>query len=278
MANNELVWSLPDGSYISKERYDIIRVSYGLFRKPNECEIELWDKVERKSVAHYANCAASDVQKVLNEEVDKSKRPGAVFAKTSDGWTVHNVTIPDPNVPTEYWSDWFDWDGRTQPVPNDTMVQIRCRDDHVMEGKATANIFRWDHHQTEDDIVAFRYATDNEDNWIKRPNTFIPHDFFWSDHCPVGLEWKLRDALHSRIKLSPQAWNTHPYAQFIRLYKREVKPKLPTLPRGWCIDEDGDLCYKDAVVCTKYQASIHLMRAHTAGALSTYLDWVSSDN
>jgi hypothetical protein len=50
---------------------------------------------------------------------------------------------------------WHEWTGGERPVPADKMVQVRLRDDYVVQSIEAGDLW-WDHRGGTGDIIAWR--------------------------------------------------------------------------------------------------------------------------
>ena len=53
-------------------------------------------------------------------------------------------------------SDWIEWHGGEQPVPDGTKVVICCKDGSISDTAIDADNFRWDHRECDSDIAKYR--------------------------------------------------------------------------------------------------------------------------
>jgi hypothetical protein len=67
-------------------------------------------------------------------------------------------------------TDWIDWQGGDQPVPDETMVLVRLR--NGAEYEDSAEWLRWWHDENPYDTVAYRRLTEN--NWIEWDGGYCP--------------------------------------------------------------------------------------------------------
>ena len=126
-----------------------------------------------------------------------------------------NAVLRETEPAAVHWSDWFDWPGGPQPLPDGMEVCLVHRDGRSQDGALVGNLW-WDHRGAVGDIVHFRYRCDEPGGWIDEV-----HDF---------------DRPHLASHYYERRWTGDRY-QF-RLLPRAAKPE-PLPERIECSTDEG---------------------------------------